>query len=84
MPARQQALHYARLNANAPMLRPLIILGLALILVGATWPWLSRLGLGRLPGDILIERGQSRLYIPITSSLVVSLVLTALAWWWRR
>lgn len=66
------------------MSRSLIILGVILIVFGATWPWLSRAGLGRLPGDIVIEREHFRLYIPLTSALVVSLALTVLIRLWRR
>ena len=66
------------------MSRPLIILGIVLIVVGLAWPWLSRLGFGRLPGDIVIERDNFRLYIPITSSIIVSLVLTLLFWLFRK
>lgn len=62
----------------------LIVLGLALLLAGLLWPWLTRLGLGRLPGDIAIERGHFRLYVPIVTSLVISLALTLLFWLFRR
>lgn len=66
------------------MSRPLIILGIVLIVLGLAWPWLSRLGLGRLPGDIVIERDNFRLYIPITSSILVSLVLTLIVLLFRK
>jgi len=62
------------------MSRSLIILGVVLIVLGMAWPWLARLGLGRLPGDIVIERDDFRLYIPITTSILVSLVLTLIFW----
>jgi Protein of unknown function (DUF2905) len=45
--------------------RLLIGIGLALVVAGLLWPWLGRLGLGRLPGDIVVERGELRLYFPI-------------------
>jgi hypothetical protein len=60
------------------MARWLIILGVLRILVGVLWPWLSRLGLGRLPGDIVIERDNFRVYIPIATSIVISVVLSLL------
>lgn len=66
------------------MSRALIILGVVLIVLGLAWPWLVRLGLGRLPGDIVIERGNFRAYLPITTSIVVSLVLTFLLWLFRK
>jgi hypothetical protein len=60
------------------MARLLVILGIALIVTGLLWGPLSRLGLGRLPGDIVIERGNFTLYIPVTSAILVSLVLSLL------
>ncbi|WJW75867.1 DUF2905 domain-containing protein [Thiohalobacter sp. IOR34] len=66
------------------MQRSLIILGALLLLLGILWPWLGRLGLGRLPGDILIERDGFRFYLPLTSSILVSLVLSLLFWLLRR
>ena len=60
-----------------PVARWLIVLGVVLIVAGLLWPWLGRLGLGRLPGDIVIERENFRLYLPITTSIVVSIVLSA-------
>jgi hypothetical protein len=58
----------------------LILLGIILIAVGVAWLIGERLGLGRLPGDIMIERGNFKLYIPIMTSIVVSVVLTAILW----
>jgi len=66
------------------MSRFLIIAGIVLVIVGLAWPWASRLGLGRLPGDIVIERENFRLYIPIVTSLVVSAFATLLIWFLRR
>lgn len=66
------------------MAKLLVGLGLALVVAGLAWPWLSRLPLGRLPGDIVIEREHSRVYIPWVSCLVVSAVLSAVLWLFRR
>jgi Protein of unknown function (DUF2905). len=66
------------------MPRLLITLGIILVVVGLLWPWLSKLGLGRLPGDIVIERENSRIYFPLMTSLIVSLVLSLLFWLFRR
>jgi hypothetical protein len=66
------------------MAKWLIILAVALILAGLAWPWLSRLGLGRLPGDIHVERKGFGFHFPITSSIVVSLVLSLLFWMFRK
>lgn len=60
------------------MARFLILAGLVLIVTGLLWGPLSRLGLGRLPGDIVIERENLRLFIPITSAILVSVVLSLL------
>lgn len=66
------------------MQRFLILLGLGILLVGLAWPWLVQLGLGRLPGDIRIERDGFRFYFPVVTSLVVSVVITLLLWLFRR
>lgn len=66
------------------MQRALIIVGLVFVAAGLFWPWLSRLGLGRLPGDIRIETEGGGFYFPIVTCLVVSVVLTLLLWLFRR
>jgi hypothetical protein len=66
------------------MSRALIIAGLLLILVGVAWPWLSKLGLGRLPGDIVIRREGFSFYFPIVTCLIVSLVGTLILWLLRK
>jgi hypothetical protein len=58
----------------------MIIIGLAIVAVGLLWPWLTRLGLGRLPGDIVIERENFSFYAPITTGLLVSLALSLILW----
>jgi hypothetical protein len=58
------------------MSRTLILIGLAIVAIGVLWPWLGRLGLGRLPGDILIQRGNFTFYAPIATGLLVSIVLS--------
>lgn len=63
--------------------RMLMILGVTLVVLGLLWPWLSQIGLGRLPGDIVIERENFRLYIPITSCLMVSAVISILWYLFR-
>lgn len=66
------------------MQRLLIALGLVLLIAGLLWPWLARLPWGRLPGDIAIERDGFGFYFPWVTSLVISIVLTLLLWWWRK
>ncbi len=62
------------------MARLLVVLGIILVLAGLAWPWLARLGLGRLPGDIVVQHGNFSFYFPIVTSLVVSVVLTLIFW----
>ena len=66
------------------MQRWLIVIGLLLIAVGLLWPWLGRLGLGRLPGDIVIEGERFRFYFPLATSLLISLLASLLLWLLRR
>jgi multisubunit Na+/H+ antiporter MnhG subunit len=62
------------------MSRTLIIIGLAIAAVGLLWAWLARLGLGRLPGDIYIQRDGFTFYAPITTGILVSVVLSLILW----
>ncbi len=66
------------------MNRLLIMLGAALILVGVLWPLLKRLHLFQLPGDIVIDRPGFKFFFPITSMLLVSVVLSVVLWLFRR
>lgn len=66
------------------MPRVLITLGLLLVAIGLLWPWLTKLGLGRLPGDIVIERDGFKLYFPIVTGLLISLIVSAILWLFRR
>jgi hypothetical protein len=62
------------------MSRALIIIGVAIAAVGVLWPWIARLGFGRLPGDIYVQREGFTFYAPITSGIVVSVVLSIIFW----
>jgi hypothetical protein len=66
------------------MSRLLIASGIALLLAGLAWPLLSRLGLGRLPGDFVIRRGAFVFYFPLMTGLIVSAVISLLLWVLRR
>ena len=66
------------------MTRILVTLGVILIVLGLAWPWLTKLGLGRLPGDIVIEREGFRFYFPITTMVLISLVLSLIFWLFRK
>jgi hypothetical protein len=62
------------------MVRFLIVLGLVILVVGLLWPFLSRIGLGRLPGDIVIERDNVTFYFPIVTCLLLSLLFSIFFW----
>jgi hypothetical protein len=66
------------------MSRILIVLGLVILLTGLLWPLFSALGLGRLPGDIIVQRDNTTFYFPLVTSIVISIALTVvlnLAFW---
>jgi hypothetical protein len=64
--------------------RLFIVTGLVLLGVGLLWPWVSRLPLGRLPGDIAIHRENLHIYIPVATCILASVVLTLLFWLFRK
>jgi hypothetical protein len=64
--------------------RLLIVIGVIALLVGLAWPWLSKLPLGRLPGDIIVDRPGFKVFFPLTTMIVVSLVVSAILWLFRR
>ncbi|MDY7115732.1 DUF2905 domain-containing protein [Halomonas sp. SSL-5] len=66
------------------MNRTLILVGLLIVAIGLLWPWLSRLPLGHLPGDIVIRRDNVSFYFPITTMILVSLLVSALLWLFQR
>jgi len=65
------------------MQRALIIAGIALVIIGLAWPWISKLGLGRLPGDIRIETESGGFYFPVVTCLIISVVLSLVLWFLR-
>lgn len=66
------------------MQRGLIVLGLLILVIGLAWPWLSKLPFGRLPGDIAIERDNVKIYFPIVSMLILSVVLSLVLYFFRK
>ncbi len=66
------------------MSRTLIVVGALLIVLGLIWPWITKLGLFRLPGDIVIERDGFRFYFPITTMIIISVVISLVLWLFRK
>jgi Protein of unknown function (DUF2905) len=66
------------------MNRLLIIIGAVFVLIGAAWPWLKRLPLFKLPGDIMIDRPGFKFFFPLTTMLLISVVVSIIAWLTRR
>jgi uncharacterized protein HemY len=64
--------------------RTLIILGIIILLAGLLWPWLIKLPIGKLPGDIIIDKPNFKIYIPITTMVIISLLLTLIFWIFRK
>ena len=66
------------------MQRFLIIVGIVAVALGLAWPWLARVGLGRLPGDLHVEHEGFSFYFPLTTSIIVSVVVSLVFWLFRR
>jgi uncharacterized membrane protein len=64
--------------------RLLIIIGIVLVILGLAWPLIQKLGLGRLPGDIVYEKDNVRFYFPIVTSIIISLILTLIFWLFKK
>lgn len=62
------------------MAKLLIITGLIILAIGLAWPWISKLGLGNLPGDIVIKGGNSSFYFPIVTCILLSIALSLILW----
>ncbi|MFW3616697.1 DUF2905 domain-containing protein [Billgrantia antri] len=66
------------------MSRTLILIGLCIVAIGLFWPWLSKLPLGQLPGDIAVRRENFSFYFPITTMILLSLLISGLFWLFNR
>jgi len=58
----------------------LLVIGVILVVVSLLWPWLQKLGFGHLPGDIVIQRDNFSFYFPLTSAIIVSVLLSLIFW----
>lgn len=66
------------------MQKALIIIGIVIVAIGVLWPWLGKIPLGRLPGDIFINRPGVKVYIPITTMVVISVLISFILWIFRK
>jgi hypothetical protein len=66
------------------MQKTLIIIGIVVVVIGLLWPWLGKIPLGRLPGDILINRPNLKIYIPITTMVLISVIISVILWFLRK
>jgi Protein of unknown function (DUF2905) len=66
------------------MQRALIVIGILVLVVGLLWPWVSHLPLGRLPGDIVVSKPGFRFFFPITTMILLSIVVSAILWFFRH
>ena len=66
------------------MQKALIIIGLVCLAAGLLWPLIAKIGLGRLPGDIVIEGERTSFYFPIVTCIVLSVLLSVVLWFFNR
>jgi len=66
------------------MQKTLIILGVISLAVGLLWPWLGKLPIGRLPGDIVIDRPNLKIYIPITTMIIISIIISLISRFFKK
>ena len=66
------------------MQKILIGLGVIFLAVGLLWPWLDKFPIGRLPGDIVIDRPNLKIYIPITTMIIISIIISLLSRFFRK
>ncbi|MFO7526957.1 MAG: DUF2905 domain-containing protein [Ignavibacteriaceae bacterium] len=62
----------------------LLLTGAFIILAGLLWPWISKLPIGKLPGDIIINKPNFKMYIPITTMIIISLVVSLIVWLFKK
>lgn len=62
----------------------LIVAGILFLIIGLLWPWLSKLPFGRLPGDIVVDKPNLKIYIPITTMLLLSAIISLILWLFRK
>ena len=66
------------------MQKVLIYTGIALIVLGLLWPYISKIPFGHLPGDIIINKPSFKLYFPLTTMILISAIISLIIWLFRR
>jgi len=66
------------------MQKTLIIIGIVIIIIGLVWPLIGKIPLGRLPGDIIINRPNLKIYIPVTTMILISVIVSVILWIFRK
>ena len=66
------------------MQKMLILLGLVFLVVGLLWPWLGKFPIGRLPGDIVIDRPNLKIYLPITTMIIISVIISIVSRFFKK
>lgn len=66
------------------MQKIVLIAGLILLAIGLLWPWLDKIPLGRLPGDIIISKPNIKVYVPITTMILISILISLILWILRK
>ncbi len=66
------------------MQKTLIFLGVVFLAVGFSWPWLGKFPIGRLPGDIIIDRPNLKIYLPITTMIIISIIISIVSRFFRK
>ena len=66
------------------MNRTIIAIGLFIVIIGLAWPIISKLPIGRLPGDIIYKKEGFSFYFPITTMIVISVIVTALFYFFKK
>ena len=69
-------MHYDVFNSEIIMQKILIILGIVILVIGLLYPYIKKLGLGQLPGDVIFKSGNSTFLFPVVTCIIISVVLT--------
>jgi len=66
------------------MTKTLITIGIILVILGICWPFLQKMNFGRLPGDFVFKSGSFKFYFPLTTCIVISIVISILLWIFKK